>query len=88
MAEATYRIARHPGRYRGDAATYEAIVDLWAPSLTPLFELDALPPDRRQARLRLAVAVLVGMSVDYLGSRNAQAYVAAYREWIRLTLGI
>lgn len=86
MAEATYRIARHPGRHQGDAPTYADIVDLWTPQLVALMQLERLPADRRRARVRLAVAVLVGLSVDYLGSRDAAAYVSAYREWIRLTL--
>lgn len=88
MAEATFRIARHPGLHHGDATTYAEIVALWAPSMVPLFGLENLPEPQREARLRLAVAVLVGLSVDFLGTRDARAYLAAYREWIRLVLGI
>ena len=34
--------------------------------------------------MRLSVAVLVGLSLDYLGSGNAHAYADAYRDWVRL----
>lgn len=87
LGEAVYRVARHPGRYSGAAPTYEAIVQLWTPHLEALFGLGVLPVDQRVARIRLAVAVLVGLSVDYLGTRDARAYVGAYREWVRLNLG-
>ena len=68
--------------------TYEDIVALWTPHLTMLLALDRLPEAQREARVRLSVAVLVGLSLDYLGSGNAHAYADAYRDWVRLNLGI
>ena len=53
-----------------------------------LLALDRLPEAQREARVRLSVAVLVGLSLDYLGSGNAHAYADAYRDWVRLNLGI
>lgn len=53
-----------------------------------LLALDRLPEAQREARARLSVAVLVGLSLDYLGSGNAHAYADAYRDWVRLNLGI
>ncbi len=83
LGEATYRL----GKCADSTPTYEALVQLWSPHLTALLGLGGLPLERREARVRLAVAVQVGLSMDYVGTRDAQAYVSASREWVRLNLG-
>ena len=83
LGEATYRL----GKSADPTPTYEALVQLWAPHVTALLGLEDLPEERREARVRLAVAVQVGLSMDYVGTRDARAYVSASREWVRMNLG-
>jgi len=88
LAEATFEIARRPGVEHGDVRRYTDLVDQWRPITTAQLGLSALPPAQAEARLRLALAVMVGLAVDYLGTGDRAALIAAQREWLRLTLGV
>lgn len=88
LAEVAFRIARHPGANHGDATRYADLIDLWRPAVTRQLQLQALPERQAAARLRLAIAVMIGTSVDYLGTHDREALIASQREWLRLTLGV
>lgn len=84
LVEVTYLLIREPDQEHGLVSGYTSLVDLWRPVATAQLSLDALPAEQAEVRLRLAIAVLVGMSVDYVGTRDRDAYAAMYKEWLRL----